>query len=81
MKKLILATLFLSALSMSVHAGSHVKKSNVTKADYLKQAEARFDRMDADKNGILTVAEKKAYWAKIKAEREAKKEVKKTEKK
>ena len=34
-----------------------------------------------DKNGISTVAEKKAYWAKIKAEREAKKEAKKTEKK
>jgi hypothetical protein len=81
MKKLILATLFLSAFSLNVHAGSHVKKSDVTKADYLKQAEARFDRMDADKNGILTVAEKKAYWAKIKAEREAKKEAKKTEKK
>ena len=81
MKKLIIATMFLSALSMNVYAGSHTKKSDVTKADYLKQAEARFDRMETDKNGILTVDEKKAYWAKIKAEREAKKEAKKTEKK
>ena len=73
MKKLIIATIFLSALSMNVYAGSHTKKSDVTKTDYLKQAEARFDRMDADKDGILTIAEKKAYNAKLKAAREAKK--------
>ena len=73
--------MFLSALSMNVYAGSHTKTSDVTIADYLKQAQARFDRMDTDKNGILTVAEQKAYWAKIKADSEAKKEARKTEKK
>ena len=32
MKKLIIATMFLSALSMNVYAGSHTKKSDVTKS-------------------------------------------------
>ncbi len=74
MKKLLVLVTILSAFAFNAHAGSHSKgKGDVSKADYLKQAEARFDRMDADKDGILTVAEKKAYSAKLKAAREAKK--------
>jgi len=73
MKKLLVLVTILSAFAFNAHAGSHMKKGDVSKTDYLKQAEARFDRMDADKDGILTVAEKKAYSAKLKEAREAKK--------
>ena len=75
MKKLLVLVTILSAFALSAYAGGHTKKGkgDVSKADYLKQAEARFDRMDADKDGILTVAEKKAYSDKLKAAREPKK--------
>ena len=76
MKKLLVLVTILSTFALTAYAGSHSKKvgkGDISKADYLKQAEASFDRMDADKDGILTVAEKKAYNAKLKAAREAKK--------
>ena len=72
MKKILVLMAILSAFAFGAHAAKHAK-GDVLKTDYLKQAEARFDRMDADKDGILTIAEKKAYNAKLKAAREAKK--------
>jgi|DEB0MinimDraft_10_1074344.scaffolds.fasta_scaffold101474_1 hypothetical protein len=70
MKKLLVIISILSAIAFNANAAKHTK-GDVSKADYIKQAEARFDKMDANKDGILTAAEKKAYFDKIKADREA----------
>ena len=76
MKKLVTLMMILSAISMNAYAGSHSKKADVSKADYLKQAEATFNKMDSNKDGILTAVEKKEYYAKAKAAREAAKKAK-----
>jgi len=61
MKKLVTLMMILSAISMNAYAGDYSKKADVSKADYLKQAEASFDKMDSNKDGILTAVEKKEY--------------------
>ncbi len=61
MKKLVTLMMILSAISMNAYAGNDSKKADVSKADYLKQAEASFDKMDSNKDGILTAVEKKEY--------------------
>ena len=78
MKRLVAIVLALVCVSGAVFAGSHSKKSEgTTLQQYLKQAEARFKRMDANNDGVLTQAEKKAYWAKVKEQQAKKKEQKK----
>ena len=74
MKKIFTLMMILSAISMNVFAATDAKKTDVTKADYLKQAEASFNKMDLNKDGILTSEEKKEYYAKMKASKEAKKD-------
>jgi hypothetical protein len=39
----------------------------ITKADFQSRALARFDRMDADHDGIVTAAERQAAWSAMKA--------------
>ncbi|GHD55139.1 hypothetical protein [Jeongeupia chitinilytica] len=40
----------------------HHMKGDLSKADYMKRAGEHFDRMDANHDGKLTAAERKAYW-------------------
>jgi Ca2+-binding EF-hand superfamily protein len=47
-----------------------VDKGPVTKAQFQERALARFDRLDTDRNGTVTVAERKAGWAAMKARRD-----------
>ena len=44
-----------------------MKNGQITKADFEGRALARFDRMDADHNGIVTAAERQAAWSAMKA--------------
>ena len=44
-----------------------MKDGQITKADFEARGVARFDRMDADHNGIVTAAERQAARAATKA--------------
>ncbi len=57
------------------------EKRTITKAEYIKNAEEIFTRMDANKDGKLTPDERKAYWQARKLEHEQKKDLKKEPKK
>ena len=57
------------------------EKRTITKAEYIKNAEEMFTRIDANKDGKLTPDERKAYWQARKLEHEQKKDLKKEPKK
>ena len=64
--------LVLSPLAMAEPpAGKHDHfKGDITKADFLKKMEERFDKMDTNKDGVLSEAERKAAHEKMRSERE-----------
>ena len=78
MKKII--TLALAGIfALSTLAFADMKKAEkemVTKAEYLKMAEDRFNKIDANKDGTLTPDERKAYWQAKKLEYQQKKDLK-----
>ncbi len=80
MKK-ILALALASILCFSSVSFADMEKRTVTKAEYLKNAEELFTRMDANKDGKLTVEERKTYWDGKKLERQQKKDLQKEPKK
>lgn len=45
-------------------------KGDVSKADFLKHMETRFDKMDTNKDGVLSEAERKAAHEQMRAKRE-----------
>ena len=78
--KTILAVMLLGALSLA-HADEknyrkdHPKwgmKDPITKAEYLKWHEEMFNKMDTNKDGALSVEERKAYRETIKKKKEEK---------
>jgi hypothetical protein len=76
MKKVLVVFFLVSSLMGSAIAAP----GDITKAQYIKQAEDRFNAMDANKDGVVTKAERKAYNDKMKAERDAKAKAKKEKK-
>jgi len=42
---------------------------SITKAEFLKKEEEKFNKMDANKDGVLTPEERKAYWEAMKAKK------------
>jgi len=79
--KRILALALASILCFSAVSFADMEKRTVTKAEYLKSAEELFTRMDANKDGKLTVEERKTYWDEKKLERQQKKDLGKEPKK
>lgn len=78
--KTILAVMLLGSLSLA-HADEknyrkdHPKwgmKDPITKAEYLKWHEEMFNKMDTNKDGVLSVEERKAYRETIKEKKEEK---------
>ncbi|WP_373976153.1 hypothetical protein NT239_05075 [Chitinibacter sp. SCUT-21] len=74
--KMICAAASLTVASFALAAPSPVgghagmPKGDVTKADFLKHMEERFNMMDANKDGVLSEAERKAAHDKMRAMRD-----------
>lgn len=72
MKKIFCITIILLLSSSLVIADKHEKKF-ITKKEFieknLKQLEQRFDQIDTNKDGKMTVEEEKAFVAKVKQAR------------
>jgi hypothetical protein len=69
-----LAALSLAPLTMAMgpeHGG--MPKGDITKADFLKRMESRFDQMDTNKDGVLSEAERKAAHDMMRERREQRK--------
>lgn len=60
-KLMIAAALGATAIAGGAYAWQAAPMGDQTRAQFLAKAGERFDRMDADKNGVLTAAEHKAH--------------------
>jgi hypothetical protein len=71
----MLAALSLAPLTMAMgpEHGGGMPKGDITKADFLKRMEGRFDQMDTNKDGVLSEAERKAAHDMMRERREQRK--------
>lgn len=68
--KTVVFTLVLAAspLAFAEHGGMEgMPKGDITKAEFLKLAEAHFDKMDTNHNGVVSLEERKAWHAQMRA--------------
>jgi len=78
--KTILAVMFLSAFSLAQADEKNYRKDHpkwgmkdpITKAEYLKWHEEMFNKMDTNKDGTLSVEERKAFRETIKERKDEK---------
>ncbi len=56
----VLSTSMVYAASPTCPSAESKPKGDITKAEHQKMSDARFDQMDANKDGILTVDERRA---------------------
>lgn len=72
----VVASLTVASMAMAAPGQGHghgpegMPKGDVSKADFLKHMEDRFDKMDSNKDGVLSQAERKAAHEKMRAHRE-----------
>ncbi len=68
----VVASLTVASMAMAApgHGPEGMPKGDVSKADFLKHMEDRFDKMDSNKDGVLSQAERKAAHDKMRAQRE-----------